>query len=88
VSVSNGAQAIGPAIVCVLIVIAGEGGCFLLNSASFIGIVVALRRMDTAQLEPSQRVEQTPGQIAERLRSVRRLLIPLVMMALICAPLL
>ncbi len=84
----NVARAIGPAIAGVLIVTAGVSGCFLINAASFIAILVALATMNTARLRPVQAVTHSPGQLLEGFRYVRatpRLLTPLLMMALIGA---
>lgn len=86
--VSSGARAIGPAIAGVFIVSVGVGGCFLLNAASFIAVLVALAGMDPAKLARTAGVGHTQGQIVEGFRYVRqtpRLLIPLTMMALIGA---
>jgi len=85
---SNGARAIGPAIAGVFIVTVGVGGCFLLNAASFIAILIALNGMESTKLLRAGGVAHTPGQVVEGLRYVRRtprLLIPLMMMALIGA---
>jgi MFS family permease len=38
----NGARLIGPAIAGIIIAVAGEGICFLLNTASFIAVIIAL----------------------------------------------
>jgi MFS family permease len=85
---TNTARAIGPALAGVLIVTAGVSGCFLINAASFITVVVALATMKVAQLQPTKPAAHGPGQLVEGLRYVRRtprLLTPLLMMALIGA---
>jgi MFS family permease len=72
----------------VFIVSVGVSGCFLLNAASFIAVLVALAGMGPAKLARTAGVGHTPGQIVEGFRYVRRtprLLIPLTMMALIGA---
>jgi MFS family permease len=84
----NAARAIGPAVAGVLIVTAGVSGCFLINAASFIAILVALATMNTSKLHPVRAAAHRPGQLVEGLRYVRRtprLLTPLLMMALIGA---
>ena len=84
----NAARAVGPALAGILIVTAGVAGCFLVNAASFVAILVALATMNTSLLEPAQAVASRPGQLLEGLRYVRRtprLLTPLLMMALIGA---
>jgi MFS family permease len=85
---NNAARAVGPAVAGVLIVTVGVSGCFLLNAASFIAILIALTRMNVAELHPVDPAIHGPGQLLEGLRYVRRtprLLIPLLMMALIGA---
>ena len=42
----NGARLIGPSIAGVLIVVLGEGPCFLINGISFIAVIWALLTMD------------------------------------------
>ena len=85
---SSAARAVGPAIAGVFIVGVGVGGCFLLNAASFVAVLVALAGMDPKRLVRTGGVTHTPGQIVEGFRYVRRtprLLIPLTMMAVIGA---
>jgi MFS family permease len=45
-SMVNAARLIGPSIAGILIATVGEGWCFLVNSISFIAVVVSLLRMD------------------------------------------
>jgi len=54
----NGARLIGPSIAGILIGLAGEGICFLLNSLSFAGILIALAAMKVRRREnrPATRV--------------------------------
>jgi MFS family permease len=59
----NAARAIGPAVAGVLIVTAGVGGCFLINAASFIAILVALATMNTSKLHPVRAAAHRPGQL-------------------------
>jgi MFS family permease len=85
---SSTARAIGPAIAGVFIVAVGVGGCFLLNAASFVAVLVALGGMNPKLLVRTGGVVYARGQIAEGFRYVRRtprLLIPLAMMAVIGA---
>lgn len=44
-SMVNGARLIGPSIAGILIATVGEGWCFLINSISFIAVVVSLLKM-------------------------------------------
>lgn len=38
----NGARVLGPALAAVLVTVAGEGWCFLLNAASYLAVIAAL----------------------------------------------
>jgi MFS family permease len=81
----NVARSIGPAVAGVLIATVGEGVCFLVNAASFAGVVASLVLLDRAALSPSPPSGREPGQLREGLRYVRatpELAIPLLMMAL------
>lgn len=81
----NVARSVGPAIAGVLIATAGEGVCFLLNSASFIAVIYSLMTLDRSALRPSPPAIRAPGQLREGLSYVRHtpeLLVPLLMMAL------
>ncbi len=82
----NAARAVGPAVAGILIATVGVGICFLLNAASFAAVVYSLVTMDRALLQPSPPAGREKGQVREGLRYVagnRRLLIPLVMMAIV-----
>ena len=84
--VVNGARVIGPAIAGVLIATVGIGECFLINAASFVAVIVALRMMSAADLHPTQRTTRGPGQLREGLRyawSVPHLRTTLVMLVII-----
>jgi MFS family permease len=85
---TNAARSIGPALAGILIVTAGVGGCFLINAASFVTVLIALATMDEQRLRRTPVATHTAGQLVEGLRYVRRtprLLTPLLMMALIGA---
>jgi MFS family permease len=82
----NAARAIGPAIAGVLIAVAGEGVCFLINCGSFVAVIVSLFSMDASLLLPSVPAQRARGQLREGLAYVRRtpdLALPLAMMAMI-----
>ena len=84
----NAARAVGPAIAGVLIVTVGVATCFLLNTLSFVAVLIALATMRTELLRPAIASIHAPGQLLEGLRYVRAtpaLLTPLLMMALIGA---
>jgi len=87
-SMVNAARAVGPALAGVLIVSVGVGACFLVNTVSFIAVIIALATMKPDLLHPAVTSAHAPGQLLEGLRYVRRtprLLTPLLMMALIGA---
>jgi MFS family permease len=47
-SMVNGARLIGPSLAGILIAVAGEGVCFLLNGVSYIAVIIALLAMHVA----------------------------------------
>ncbi|MEA2287852.1 MAG: hypothetical protein QOJ21_3895, partial [Solirubrobacteraceae bacterium] len=80
------ARIVGPAMAAAIIAFAGVAPCFLLNSVTFLAMLVALRRMDPAQLRPAPRASREPGQLRSALRHVMdtpALRIPLAMMAVV-----
>jgi MFS family permease len=82
----HSARIAGPAIGGILIATAGVEACFALNAVTFAAMVLALGRMDPAQLQPSIPVPRERGAVREGLRYVRRtpeLGIPLALMALV-----
>jgi MFS family permease len=82
----HSARIAGPAIGGILIATAGVEACFALNAVTFAAMVLALGRMDPAQLQPSVPVPRERGAVREGLRYVRRtpeLGIPLALMALV-----
>ena len=84
--VMNSARVVGPAIGGVLIDLFGVGPCFYVNAASYVAVIVALRMMDTSQLQRMPTVERAKGQLRDGLRyawSERLVRIPLLMMAVI-----
>ena len=81
------ARIVGPAAAGAVIAVAGVGPCFLLNALSFVAMLVALRRMDPAQLHaPRRPASRGRGELRSALRYVRAthaLWIPLAMMVLV-----
>lgn len=67
-SVNNAGRLIGPAVAGVLIAGVGVGFAFVVNAASFIGVLLSLFLLDRRQLKPSPRIPQEKGQIREGLR--------------------
>lgn len=84
----NAARIIGPALAGAIILGIGTAGCFLFNAASFGAVLIALRRMNTAELHARTPVHRAPGQLRAGLRYAWRtgtLRVPLVMMMVIGA---
>jgi MFS family permease len=59
----NTARIIGPAIAGVLITVVGTGWVFLINAASFVGVLGGLLAMRTSELTPGPRVPRAKGQV-------------------------
>ena len=62
------ARVIGPALAGLTIGAFGTAPCFYLNAASFVAVVIALRRLDPATLHPSMPAVRAPGQVREGVR--------------------
>jgi MFS family permease len=76
----------GPALAALTIAIAGVGPCFALNSLTFAVMIVALWRMDPAELREPPAPPRERGAVRAGLRYVRRtpaLAVPLALMALV-----
>ena len=82
----HSARIFGPAGAGLVIATIGVAPCFLLNAATFVAMIVALRGMDRSRLsEPADRPAGETG-VGAAIRYVRgepSLLIPLLMMALV-----
>jgi MFS family permease len=87
----NAARLLGPSIAGVLIAVAGEGWCFLLNAISFLAVVVSLLAM---RLKPTERLpkryvihELREGlSYAFRFVPMRWLLLQVALISLVAAP--
>jgi MFS family permease len=82
----HSSRIIGPALAGVVIAVLGVGPCFLLNSLSFLAMIVALRLMNPRELHAPRIAERRRGELRSALRYVGRtpeLLIPLGMMAVV-----
>jgi MFS family permease len=82
----HSARILGPAGAGIVIATLGVGPCFLINALSFAAMVVALRRMEPAQLRPAPVATREPGAVRAAVRYVGRtpaLAIPLGMMAVV-----
>jgi MFS family permease len=76
----------GPALAALTIAMAGVGPCFALNSLTFAAMIVALWRMDPAELREPPAASRERGAVRAGLRYVRRtpaLAVPLGLMALV-----
>src|SRR4051794_26919330 len=80
------ARIVGPAGAAAVIALLGVAPCFLLNALTFVAMLVALRRMDPAQLASTPVAARERGQLRSALRYVGAtpaLWIPLAMMAVV-----
>jgi MFS family permease len=78
------ARIAGPAMAGVVIATWGVTPCFLINAATFLAMLLALRRMEPGELYAPAPVARRPGAVREALRYVRgtpELAIPLALMA-------
>jgi MFS family permease len=67
----NLARMVGPAVAGVLITLIGTGWVFLINAASFVGVLAGLLLMKADQLHRHEPVPREKGQLREGLRYVR-----------------
>lgn len=82
----NLARVIGPSLAGALIVTVGLAPCFLINSVSYLAVIVALSLMRERDLRKAPRQPRGRGRLREGFRYVRRtpaVLVPLVMMAVV-----
>jgi MFS family permease len=82
----TGARVFGPAMAGLLVTTVGFGWCFLLDALSYIPVIVAYGRMNTAELRQAPVTPKGRGQIREGLRyarSIPELWVPLLMTAII-----
>jgi MFS family permease len=80
------ARVVGPALAGLLVVIAGYGWCFILDALSYIAVIAAFLKMNTAELRVPPVATRAKAQVRAGLRYVRTvpdLWIPLVMMAVV-----
>ena len=82
----TGSRVVGPALAGLLVSTVGFGWCFLLDAVSYIAVLVALGRMNPAELRQAPVTPKGKGQVREGFRyarSVPELWVPLLMMAII-----
>lgn len=83
---NNIARAAGPAIGAVLVATVGLGTCFLVNAASFGGVITSLVMVSRSELHPAPLAARARGQLRAGLSYVRHspsLWVPLAMMTLV-----
>ena len=68
----TGSRVIGPALAAWLISGVGIGWCFIVNSASFVAVLIALTMLDPNRLHTNERVAKQKGQIREGFQYVWR----------------
>jgi MFS family permease len=66
----NGARLIGPALAGILIAVVGAGWVFMINVATFVVMLAALKMIRTSELQPSPRASRERGQIRAGFRYV------------------
>jgi MFS family permease len=82
----NAARVIGPSFAAALIAWLGIGECFLINSATFGAVILAIVLMDLSQLHRARREHRHRGQLVEGLAYVwhtTELRVPLIVMTVI-----
>lgn len=67
----QGARLVGPALAGVLVAVLGAGPVFLINTASFAGVLLALGLIRRSGLQKGTRGPRRPGMTMEGLRYVR-----------------
>jgi len=85
-SLFNSAQLIGPAVGGVLISIVGAGWVFILNSVSFVAVIVSLMRMRVSEFHRTPRVVIPDGGVLAGLAYIRgkpELIMALVMLFIV-----
>jgi MFS family permease len=68
----NAARMIGPAVSGVVIATIGTGWAFLINGASFVGVLISLAFLRVVELRPNARAHRARGSFTEGLRYVWR----------------
>ncbi|WP_165959954.1 MFS transporter [Nonomuraea longispora] len=82
----NVARVIGPTIAAGLVSTVGIGWCFVVNAASFVGVIASLLLLDAGRLYPVPTLSRARGQLRAGLRyaaAVPAISRPLIMMAFV-----
>jgi len=88
----NGARLVGPSLAGVMIALAGEGWCFLLNAASFLAVIAALAAMRIPRREIRPPTTDLLGGLKEGIRyaaaspAIRSVLLLLCLVSLMGVP--
>ncbi len=69
-SMMTGSRVIGPALAGALISTVGVFWCFVVNTVSYVAVIVALLAMDTSAIRSSPQVTRAKGQLREGFRYV------------------
>lgn len=62
-AISNGASVVGPALGGAVVGTFGIGWCFVLNAASYVGVLVPLTLLDTSEMQVSTPLPRGAGQV-------------------------
>ncbi|SQC37562.1 Putative bacilysin exporter BacE [Rothia kristinae] len=68
----NVARMLGPAVAGVLVAAVGPGWLFLINTVTFLAMILAIARIDVARLRPMPRVSREDTRMREGLAYIRR----------------
>ncbi len=85
-SLMTGSRVIGPSVAGALITGVGVEWCFVVNAVTYVAVLVALQRMDRAQIRSSPKVAKASGQLVEGLKYVwsePRLKLPILLMTVV-----
>jgi MFS family permease len=91
-SMVNGARLIGPSVAGVLIAVAGEGWCFLLDGLSYVAVLASLLMMRLPRMEPRPRGKRVLLELGEGFRyafgfaPIRAVLLLLTLISLMGMP--
>ncbi len=91
-SMVNGARLIGPSVAGILIAIAGEGWCFMLDGISYLAVIASLLMMRVAQIERRVVEKHVLADLAEGVRyafgfaPIRAVLLLLALVSLMGMP--
>jgi MFS family permease len=91
-SMVNGARLVGPSVAGVLIAVAGEGWCFLIDGVSYLAVIASLLLMRLAPTEPRGRGQRVLQEMRDGFRyafgfpPIRSLLFLLTLVSLMGMP--